>query len=80
MALFMISGMIVFVAIVFLLWCLQKFSDELKRSKAIQAAVHPIPVSIAKTVFKQNARRVIQMQNRHIAAGVRPSRKRHLSH
>ena len=68
MTLFMISGVIGFVAIIFLLRCLNAFSGELKRSKAMAAEVAMKPMFVSKAVFKQNARRVLQMQRRRDGA------------
>ena len=76
MALFMISGMMVFAAIVFLLRCLNAFSHELTRSKAARAER---PLLITREVFKQNARRVIQMQRRHAGDNGRAHKRRGLA-
>jgi hypothetical protein len=76
MTLFMISGMMIFTAIVFLLRCLNAFSHELKRSKGAHSER---PLLITREVFKQNARRVIQMQRQHAGDNGRAHKRRGLA-
>lgn len=62
MAFFMISGMICFLAVIFLLWCFRGFSQELNKGNTIGLLVRP--VTIQKALLKQNIQRVVRMSAR----------------
>ena len=62
MTFFMISGMICFLAIIFLVWCFRGFSQDLKQGKTIGLLVRP--VTTQRAVLKQNIQRVVRMSGR----------------
>jgi len=58
---FMISGMICFLAAIFLLWCFRGFSQELSKGNTIGLLVRPVTIRpvvtrpvTPKAVLKQN--------------------------
>jgi hypothetical protein len=61
-AFFMIFGLVGFLAAIFLLWCFQGFSHDLKRGNTIGLFVRP--VATQKTVLKKNIQRVVRMSLR----------------
>jgi hypothetical protein len=68
---FMISGMICFLAVIFLLWCFRGFSQELRKGNTIGLLVRPVTIRpvvtrpvIQKAVLKQNIQRVVRMSVR----------------
>lgn len=71
MTFFMISGMICFLAVIFLFWCFRGFSQDLRKGNTIGLLVRPVrirpmvtrPVT-PKAVLKQNIQRVVRMSVR----------------
>jgi hypothetical protein len=69
---FMISGMVGFLAVIFLLWYFCGFSRDLRKGNTIGLLVRPVtirlvvtrPVTAEKAVLKQNIQRVVRMSVR----------------
>ena len=57
MTYFMISGMVAFLALIGLLWCLRGFSRDVKQGKTVGLLVRP--VADRRAVLKHNVRRII---------------------
>ncbi len=72
MTFFMISGMVGFLAVIFLLWCFCGFSRDLRKGNTIGLLVRPVtirlvvnrPVTAEKAVLKLNIQRVVRMSVR----------------
>ena len=62
MTFFMISGLVGFLVVVFLLWCFRGFSHDLKQGQTIGLLVRP--VATQRAVLKQNIQRVVRMSVR----------------